>query len=145
MLIRKSPHSLLNELNNIFDETLQKHHLNDDSRVEGASWIPAVDIKEEDDQFKFLIDIPGVQPENVDVSMENNTLTLKGQREEKIEAHKDNFHRVERVKGSFYRRFTLPDTAVAEHIQAKAKNGVLEISIGKKNTAQLRKIEVISE
>jgi len=141
MLIRKNPWQILNDLNSILDTGLRTRN-QDDSYVESSNWTPAVDIKEESDKFILSVDIPGVNPKDVDISMENNVLALKGSREETITENKLEYHRVERIKGSFYRRFTLPDTADANQVSALSKHGVLEITIGKKKAAQARKINV---
>lgn len=143
MLLRHDPWDFLNELNNFLENTQKISR--DDSKVESSRWLPAVDIKEELDQFKLYVDIPGVDSKNVDISMENNVLTIKGTREETQKEEKKSYYRVERLKGVFYRRFTLPDTADAEQINAKIKQGVLEVTIGKKKVAQSRKIEVKTE
>jgi HSP20 family protein len=139
MLIRNNPWQLLNDLNSVLDIGLRPR---DDSNVESSRWIPAVDIKEEADKFILAIDIPGVNPNDVEISMENNVLTLKGSREETINENKQGYHRIERIKGSFYRRFTLPDTADAEQVTAKSRHGVLEVIIGKRKAMQVRKIAV---
>jgi HSP20 family protein len=141
MLIRNNPWQLLNDLNSIFDAGFRPRPT-DDSNVESSRWIPAVDIKEEADKFSLVIDIPGVNPKEVDISMENNVLTLKGSREDTIKEDNQGYHRLERIKGSFYRRFTLPDTADAEQVTAKSQHGVLEVIIGKKKAVQARKIFV---
>jgi HSP20 family protein len=139
MLIRNNPSQLLNDLVNILDIGLRPR---DDSNVESSRWLPAVDIKEEADKFILTIDIPGVSPDKVEISMENNVLTLKGSREENINEDKPGYHRIERIKGSFYRRFTFPDTADAEQVTAKSRHGVLEVTIGKKKAMKVRKISV---
>ena len=141
MIIRNNPWQFLHDLNTIFDSNLRSKN-SDDSNVESSRWIPAVDIKEEADKFILSVDIPGVNPKDVEISMENNVLTLKGSREETINEDKNEYHRVERIKGSFYRRFTLPDTADAEQVSAKSRHGVLEVIIGKKKAVQARKINV---
>jgi HSP20 family protein len=141
MLIRNNPWQLLNDLNTIFDTGLRSR-TQDDSNVESSRWIPAVDIKEEDDKFTLMVDIPGVNPKDVEISMENNVLTLKGGREEAINEDRHGYHRIERIKGSFYRRFTLPDTADAQQVVAKSRHGVLEVIIGKKKAVQARKIAI---
>lgn len=141
MLIRNNPWQLLNDLNSILDSSFRSR-VSDDSNVESSRWIPAVDIKEEDDKFVLAVDIPGVNPAEVDISMENNVLRIKGSREETKNQDKQGYHRVERIKGSFYRRFTLPDTADAEQVRAKSRHGVLELEIGKKKAVQLRKITI---
>lgn len=142
MLIRSNPLQILNDLNSLFESSLQRSHASDDTKVESGSWIPSVDIKEESDKFFLTIDVPGVKPQDVEISMENNVLTIKGSREELHAEDKGSYHRVERLKGSFYRRFNLPDTADAETITANAKLGVLTIAIGKKKTQQARKIKI---
>lgn len=139
MLIRNNPWQVLNDLNTILESGLRSK---DDSNVESSRWMPAVDIKEEADKFILAVDIPGVNPNDVEISMENNVLTVKGSREEIIDESKQGYHRIERIKGSFHRRFTLPDTADSEHVTAKSKHGVLEIVIGKKKAMQARKITV---
>lgn len=141
MLIRNNPWQLLNDLNGILDSSF-RHKVPDDSHVESGRWIPAVDIKEEADKFVLSVDIPGVDPKDVEISMENNVLTIKGSREETLNEDKLTHHRIERIKGSFYRRFTLPDTADAEQVNAKSKHGVLELIIGKKKAVQARKITI---
>lgn len=143
MLIRNNPWQLLNDLNSILDAGLDPRG-KDDSNVESSRWIPAVDIKEEPEKFVLTIDIPGVNPKDVEIFMENNVLTLKGSRETTAKEDKHGYHRVERIKGSFYRRFTLPDTADAEQVTAKSRHGVLEVNIGKKTAVQARKITVES-
>jgi HSP20 family protein len=110
--------------------------------VTAASWAPAVDIKEEDGAYVLHADVPGVDPTDIELQMENGVLTLRGERKSEVKEEKDNYHRVERVTGSFYRRFTLPDTADAENISAKSVNGVLEVRIPKQARVQPRRIEV---
>ncbi len=145
MLLRNQPWQIINDLNSVLDGNLGRLRGGDDSRVEGGSWIPAVDIKETADRFVLLVDIPGVNPQDVEISMENNILTLKGAREESKEANEDGYHRVERLKGCFYRRFTLPDTADPENVTAKSRHGVLEVSIHKRKALLARRIQVQSE
>src|SRR5215207_6628495 len=110
--------------------------------ITAAAWAPAVDIKEEDGAYLVHADVPGVDPKDIELNMENNVLTLRGER--RLESAKDegNYRRIERVTGTFYRRFTLPDTADAEHISAKYANGVLEVRIPKQEKALPRRIEV---
>ncbi len=109
-----------------------------------AEWAPAVDIKEEADKFVLHADIPGVKPEEIDISMEGGVLTIKGEKKTEATTEKDNYKRVERTYGSFYRRFSLPDTANPEAIAAVSKNGVLVITIPKQQAVQPKKINVSS-
>ncbi len=114
----------------------------DESTVATAQWAPSVDIQEKNDQFVISADIPGVKPEEVEVKMENGALTIQGERKSEQRKEENGYRRVECSYGSFYRRFALPDTADAGKIQAKAKNGVLEISIGKREAAKPKAIKV---
>jgi HSP20 family protein len=114
----------------------------EETSVATSAWTPAVDIKEEADRFVIHADIPGVVPEEIEITMENGVLSIKGERAYEHKEERKDYKRMERVRGTFYRRFSLPDTADAEHIAATGKNGVLEIVIPKHPVAQPRKIEV---
>jgi len=144
-LIRYEPIDLLKrmneQLNSMFSANLAGFE-DEDSSVVTSTWMPAVDIKEEDDQFVIKADVPGVDPKNIDITMESGVLTLKGERSEEKQEEKEGYKRIERSRGSFYRRFSLPDTADGEHISAKSANGVLEIVIPKREVAKPRKIQV---
>ena len=110
-----------------------------------AAWVPAVDIHEYSDRFELAIDLPGVNPESVDITLANGALSLSGERsngkpveskERKVET------RIERQTGRFHRRFILPDSIDTEQIKATGRHGVLEISIPKQAKAQPRRITV---
>lgn len=107
-----------------------------------AEWAPAVDIKEETDKFVIHADIPGVKPEELDINMEEGVLTIKGEKKTEAKTDEEGFKRIERTYGSFYRRFSLPDTANSDAISAQSKHGVLEIIIPKREAVQPKKIEV---
>lgn len=107
-----------------------------------AEWAPAVDIKEEADKFILHADIPGVKPEEIDVHMEDGILTIKGEKKTEAKTDEEGYKRVERTHGSFYRRFSLPDTANSDAISALSKHGVLEIIIPKREAIQPKKIQV---
>lgn len=114
----------------------------DRSRVATSAWTPAVDVKEEAGRFVITADVPGVEPKDIDITMENGVLTIKGERKHEEKEEREGYKRVERVYGTFYRRFTLPDTADAEKVSASSKNGVLEVTIPKQEKVQPRKIKV---
>jgi HSP20 family protein len=109
-----------------------------------SDWVPAVDIKETDDCFMIHADIPGVNPDDIEVHTENGMLTIKGERSSEKKASKQGYKRIERAYGSFFRRFNLPDTADAEHIKASCKNGVLEVTIPKQSQVQPKRISIES-
>jgi len=115
----------------------------DGSSVVTSRWAPAVDIKEEDERFVIHADIPGVDPKNIEVTLDNGVLTIRGER--RLESKQEGDHgyrRVERLHGTFYRRFSLPDTADPEKVQAKGKHGVLEVVIPKQAAVQPKRIQV---
>ncbi|ODT72452.1 MAG: heat-shock protein Hsp20, partial [Nitrosomonadales bacterium SCN 54-20] len=107
-----------------------------------AEWAPAVDIKEEADKFVLQADLPGVKPEDIEISMEESVLTIKGEKKTEATTEKEGYKRVERTYGSFHRRFSLPDTANADAISARSNLGVLEIVIPKREPVQPKKINV---
>ena len=117
---------------------------NDSLNMYTSGWRPAVDIKEEKNCFLIVADVPGINPKDIEITMENGVLTVKGERHLDAEDSNENFKRVDRMNGTFYRRFSLPDTADGERIEAKGSNGVLEITIPKHEKVLPRRIEVKS-
>ncbi|NOR42433.1 MAG: Hsp20 family protein [Gammaproteobacteria bacterium] len=137
-----NPWNLLNNLQReLYDPALNNNY-SDDASVATANWTPSVDISENDKAFTLLADIPGVNPDNIDISMEKGVLTIKGERNAESVEEGENYRRVERQNGQFYRRFTLPDSADADKIEAKSEHGVLRITIPKQEVAVSRRIEV---
>ena len=106
------------------------------------TWTPRVDVREEPSRFVILADLPGIDPADIEVQMDSNVLTLKGERKAEPASDDARTTRSERRHGSFERRFTLPDNVDAEAIAASGKHGVLEISIPKKAQAAPRRIEI---
>ncbi len=144
MLVRYDPWSLVDRLQGDLDRLAGQRARYVDDETAGATtdWVPAVDIKEEDSRFLIEADVPGVKPDDIEITMEDGILTLRGRRESESRAEREGYRRVERVTGRFFRRFTLPDTADAEAIEAKFNNGVLEVSIPKLPKVQPRRINV---
>lgn len=114
----------------------------DNSDVVTSQWTPLVDVKEEKDKFVLLADVPGVDPANIEIHMENGNLTIRGERHPEKEEEGQSYTRVERSHGIFYRRFALPDTADPERISARGQHGVLRIEIPKREEVKPRRIEV---
>ena len=108
----------------------------------GTRWVPAVDIIEEQDAFLLRADVPGVDNADIDVSMDNGVLSVSGERRAEERKEDTGTQRIERATGRFLRRFTLPDTADAEGITAKNRNGILEVTIPKLPEIQARRISV---
>ncbi len=144
-LVQYEPWNLLNHLHGDLDRYFNKRlgvAGDNGSSLATSDWTPAVDIKEEDDSYVIHADVPGVEPKDIEVNMEDGVLTIKGERKFENEEEREGYKRVERVRGSFYRRFSLPDTANAEAISARSKNGVLEVVIPKQEKVQPKRIVV---
>lgn len=130
------------DLKQIFDRFLNNTDSPDESSVVTSQWVPRVDIKEEAGRFVILADLPGVDPEHVEVLMDKGILSIKGERGSEVTEQSERFSRIERRYGSFHRRFALPDTADADGIVATGHNGVLEIVIPKRPESTPRRIQV---
>ncbi|MBT8121596.1 MAG: Hsp20/alpha crystallin family protein [Gammaproteobacteria bacterium] len=126
-----------NDLNRFFTSSRPTAAAND-----ARNWAPAVDIREENDRFLLIADIPGVKREEVEVTLEDGVLSIKGERRTGTDEAREGFHRKERVHGSFLRQFTLPDTVNPDNISATVTDGVLEIGIPKQAKPEPRKISI---
>lgn len=115
-----------------------------DSSSATADWVPSVDINELDEKFQIFVDVPGVDPKDVEVTLEGGVLTITGERFAQAAKADDNAvqRRAERGTGRFYRRFILPDTVDADKVKATGRHGVLEILIPKQAKALPRRIKV---
>jgi HSP20 family protein len=129
-------------MNRLFETRFGEAANADNSSVVTSSWTPAVDIKEEDTRFVLYADLPGIDPKDIEITMDQGVISIKGERALEKSEDRSKYKRVERAYGTFYRRFSLPDSANAEGIQATGKNGVLEIVIPKMERVQPRKIVV---
>ena len=142
-MVRYEPWSLFDQMRREMERALDTRTA-EGSSVATSDWVPAVDIKETDDSFVIIADIPGVDPKDIEVHMENGVLTIKGEKETEKKDESEGYKRIERSYGSFYRRFSLPDSANAEKITANSNHGVLEVTIAKQEKVQPRKISVNS-
>ena len=113
-----------------------------ESPLSTASFVPAVDIYEDEKKVMLKLEVPGLEQKDLDVSVENNTLTVKGERKFEKEEKEENFHRIERRYGSFFRAFTLPTTVNTEDIHASYNAGVLKLELAKKPEAQPKQIKI---
>jgi HSP20 family protein len=107
-----------------------------------SEWTPAVDVKETEKEYIIHADVPGVKPSDIDITLEDGVLTIKGTRNWEANEETESYKRVERVRGTFFRRFALPDSADSESVSAKNKDGVLEILIPKQEKVLPRKIKI---
>jgi HSP20 family protein len=133
---------LQEEMNRVFERRYPD--AGESGNVATSDWAPPVDIREEKDRFIILADLPGVEPAKIEVNMEHGVLSIKGERPAENAEQRAGYKRVERPRGTFYRRFSLPDTADAERVSASTRNGVLQVVIPKQERLQPRKIEVKS-
>jgi HSP20 family protein len=133
--------SLQEEVNRLFSTNLTRS-FGDESIGRGA-WSPSVDIYENKEQIVLEAELPGMKQEDFDLSVENNVITLRGERRFEKTDDSDNYHRVERSYGSFTRSFTLPQSVSAEGAKAEYNNGVLRVTLPKREEAKSRRIEVI--
>jgi HSP20 family protein len=136
---------LLRGLHNDLLTKPMKGWVGDIVNPEEKQWSPRVDIKEEPTQFVITADLPGIHEKNLEVFLENNTLSIKGNRNLERNVKKDTYTRVERFSGSFYRQFTLPPHINSEQIKASCKHGVLEIVIPKKDRHTPKKIKILND
>ena len=142
-LIRYSanPRRFEDEIKSVFDKFLGNDDT-DASSVVTSQWVPRVDIKEEGDRFVIFADLPGVDPDSIEVQMDKGVLSIKGERATGAAQEGERYSRVERAHGVFFRRFALPDSANPEGITATGRHGVLEIAIPKRPETTPRRIQV---
>jgi len=135
--------TLQEEVNRLFTGNFARAF--DDEGIARGSWSPNVDIYENKDQIVLEAELPGMKREDFDVSVENNIITLRGERHFEKKEDSDNYHRVERAYGSFTRSFTLPNTVSSEGASADYSNGVLRVTIPKREETKARRIEIKTE
>ena len=129
--------ALQNRVNSLFREMNEG-----DNPLSAASFVPAVDVYEDAKKVVLKLEVPGMEEKDLDIRVENNTLTVKGERKLEKEEKEENFHRIERRYGSFYRAFTIPSTVDTENVQASYNAGVLKLELNKKPEAQPKQIKV---
>ncbi|HEX7247514.1 MAG TPA: Hsp20/alpha crystallin family protein [Actinomycetota bacterium] len=109
------------------------------------AWVPALDIREDEDRFEVTVDLPGMRSEDVELTFEDGTLTIRGQRQFSRDDRQGQYHRIERSYGSFARSVRLPRVADSERIEASFDNGVLTVLVPKREEAKARTIEVMAK
>jgi HSP20 family protein len=133
--------SLQDRMNRMFDESYRGRNASDDWAL-GGTWAPAVDIYEHEGNIVLTAELPGVDAKDVDIRVENNVLTLRGERKWSDEVQRESYHRVERAYGSFTRSFTLPNVVDTEKIKADFKDGMLKLVLPKKEEAKPKQISI---
>lgn len=135
--------TLQDEVNRLFSSNLARAF--GDEGISRGAWAPNVDIYENKDQIVLEAELPGMNREDFELTIENNLLTLRGERRFEKKDEGDNFHRVERAYGAFSRSFTLPPTVSSENVTAEYKNGVLRVVLQKREEVKARRIEIAGE
>ena len=144
MIVRHDPFTRMERM---FDELLRPNRAlnrqwDDDSESISRAWFPVVDIQETEDAYIIHAEIPGLNREDINVALENQTLTIKGERKFDREEKKDNYHLIERSYGSFYRSFRLPSNVDQDNTEAEYKDGVLNLKLGKKPETKPRSVNI---
>jgi HSP20 family protein len=130
--------SLQDEMNRVFDRAFGQT-----TRDQGGrAWAPALDIAERKDAYLVSVELPGVNPDDIDVTLENNLLSIQGERRRRQDSADEQVHRVERAYGTFRRAVSLPTTVQADAIQASYEHGVLQLLVPKAEEAKPRKIAI---
>lgn len=142
-LTRRTPtrtlRDLQREVDGLFDRFFNRGSSDEST---SAVWAPRTDLLETDDSFELRLDVPGMKKEDININLENNTLTVRGQRESKRTDDAEDYVRVERAFGTFHRTFTLPDAVDAEQIEATYEHGVLTITVPKTEESTRRQIKI---
>ena len=130
--------SLQNRMNSLF----QEFNRNDGDALTTAAFVPPVDIYEDEHKIVLKLEVPGLDEKDLDIQLENNVLTVRGERKFEKEEKEENFHRIERRYGSFYRSFTVPNTVNTENVKASYDAGVLRLELEKRAEAKPKQIKV---
>jgi HSP20 family protein len=133
--------SLRRDMNRMFDEFFRGDILADESFF-GRDWTPAVDVIENNDAYVLKAELPGMNKDDVKITLENNVLTIRGEKKNEMEKKEGDFHRVERSYGLFERSFTIPGSIKANDIDAQYKDGVLTLTLPKAEEAKPKLIDV---
>lgn len=133
--------TLRERMNRLFDETYGSKE--EETDIKTGVWSPAVDIHESDKNLVLTAELPGIKEEDVEVNIDGNTLSISGKREFEEEAKKDDYHRIERSYGSFFRSFTLPSYIDQDKVKAEYDNGLLKVTMPKKPELKPKKVKVL--
>lgn len=131
--------TLQDEVNRLFDDNFTRER---SGHADLATWAPAVDIYETENELVVKADLPDLQEKDIDVRITNNTLTIRGERKFENGVKEDNYLRIERSYGSFMRNFSLPNTVSSENIRADYRNGVLTLHMAKREESKPKQIKI---
>lgn len=133
--------TLQERLNRAFDDVWGRTRAGEDAALTG-NWVPAVDVRETKDALELVVEVPGIDPKDVEISFENGVLSLKGDRHFEKASEGESYHRVERAYGTFLRSFTLPTNVDTDKIQAVYQHGVLQLTLPKREEAKPKAIAI---
>lgn len=137
------PGNLLRQLTGEIDRLFDQGWPSMNGGIQGMSeWAPAVDLREEEDHYAIQADVPGMKPEDLEVTLDNGVLSIRGERRDEREGDQNGVRHVERSYGSFIRRFSLPDAASDDQVEARMENGVLNLRIGKREESRPKRIQI---
>ena len=142
MITRWDPFRELAQLQNRVNRLFQEANVGQEEGLNTTSFVPPVDIYETEHSIVLKLEVPGVEQKDLDIRIENNTITIRGERKFEKEVKEENFHRVERRYGSFQRSFSLPNTVNPEQVSADYENGVLKVTLAKRAEAKPKQIKV---
>ena len=134
--------TLREKMNRVFEDVFTGR-TEEGKNFKTSTWAPSVDIFETEGELVLTAEVPGIDEKDIEIKVEDNTLTLKGERKFEKETKEENYHRIERSYGSFYRAFTLPNSIDPAKIQATHENGVLKITMPKRSELQPRKVKIL--
>ncbi len=132
--------TIRDKMNRLFEDSIMGR---DESGLLQRTWMPSVDIYEGDKELVLTAEVPGIEDKDIEVKVEDNTLTIKGERKMEKETKEENYHRIERSYGSFYRSFALPNSFDFDKVKAEHQNGVLKITIPKKSESKSRNVKIV--
>jgi len=141
-ITRWDPFRELAQLQNRVNRLFQESSLGQDEGLTTTSFVPPVDIYETEQSIVLKMEVPGVEQKDLDIRIENQTITIRGERKFESEVKEDNYHRVERRYGSFQRSFSLPNTVNPEQVTADYESGILKITLAKRAEAKPKQIKV---
>jgi HSP20 family protein len=133
--------TLREKMNRLFEDSLA--HKGEDKDMMTSNWAPAVDIYETANELVLTAEVPGIDEKDIEIKVEDNTLTLKGERKFEKETKEENFHRIERSYGSFFRAFSLPNSVDPDLIRAEHENGVLRVVMPKRQELKPKTVKIV--
>lgn len=129
------------KMNRLFEDSLAQK--GEEKDMISTNWAPAVDIYETSNELVLTAEVPGIEEKDIEIKVEDNTLTLRGERKFEKETKEENFHRIERSYGTFFRAFSLPNSIDPERIQAEHENGILRVIMPKRQELKPKTVKIL--